>query len=159
MKAMLKDRPALRWLLIVGVLVLAYVVYTAAYGVGSYGKLLDADTLNIYSGGVLIKTVDDPHDLVATYKGTVGVAHLRRSDLGVKIFGTKELYRLEFLKDGKRLSVIKVMTPKDPDSVEQSSLNGAWKKMGDKYVVMRRGGKWFNFGPNFFGDLESILNE
>ncbi|MBQ9536117.1 MAG: hypothetical protein IJU78_09775, partial [Clostridia bacterium] len=60
MKAMLKDRPALRWLLIVGVLVLAYVVYTAAYGVGSYGKLLDADTLNIYSGGVLIKTVDDP---------------------------------------------------------------------------------------------------
>lgn len=65
--------------------------------------LLEADILNIYQKNELVATVSRPGYMIDTFKGSVGIYRVKPRQLGISRFRMKELYRLEFIKDGEKL--------------------------------------------------------
>lgn len=124
----------------------------------NYTLLLDAEVMNVYSGGRLIATIDEPGYLIDTFNGGVGIGVVDTGQLGVRRFQMRELYKLEFIKNDKTISTITLLTPKNPDKVEKEKLE-AWGELRGYYVVMYERFDYFRFGKNFYSSLEKILND
>lgn len=130
------------------------------FSLKNYNALLDADTLSIYSNNKLVTTVNNPAYMMDTFKDIVGVGLTNTSQLGTSRISMTELYRLEFVKDGKIISTIKILTPKTQkaiDRVNQSGSNSYWREFDDHYVIMTENFQYFLFGADFFKNLSEIL--
>lgn len=142
-----------------GVFVVILVISFIAGRDVNYDGLLDADTLNIYENDALVVSVNPEH-MMDTYNGHVGIYLTNTTRLGIGKGHMKELYRLEFLKEGKTISKIKVLTPGTPQAMEkagQSNLDSEWMKFDDHYIVLYEKQQYFLFGKNFFEHLDSVL--
>jgi len=130
------------------------------FSLKNYNVLLDADALKIYSNNELVTTVNNPVYMLDMYKDTVGVYVANTLFLGINRIRMSELYRLEFVKDGKTISSIKILTPKNQKSIDkiaQSGSNGNWMKLDGYYVIMTENYQYFAFGADFFKNLSEIL--
>lgn len=128
----------------------------------NYDLLLGADTLRIYSQNELIATVDHPADILDTFNGGVGVGVTDVSNLGIHKTNMKELYRLEFLKSGKVLSAIKIMTPKNQKAIEQikkRNCGDTWQVFDGQSIILAENHQYFLFGDAFFQKLSEILSQ
>lgn len=128
------------------------------FGMKDYAVLYEADTLNIYSGGQLLKTVAGPANMLDTFQGTLGIGVVDSTSLGVKGVDLTELYALAFLKDGKTISTIQLLTPKNPQQLGTPATN-VWAELEGKAVIMGEKGHYFLFGAEFFSKLEQVLRE
>ena len=132
------------------------------FSLKNYDVLLDADTLNIYSNNKLVTTVNNPVYMLDTYKDIVGVYVTNTLSLGISRIRMSELYRLEFIKDGKTISSIKILIPKNQkaiDKIVQSGSNGYWMELDNHYVIMTENYEYFAFGADFFQNLSEILKD
>lgn len=148
--------------MLITLLLLIIVIYSTntMFSLKDYNILLDADTLNIYSNNELVTTVNNPIYMLDAYKGIVGVYVTNTFFLGISRIRMSELYRLEFVKDGKIISNIKILTPKNQNAIDkivQSGSNGSWRKLDDHYVIMTENYQYFAFGVDFFKNLSKIL--
>ena len=143
---------------IIILLVLISFTMSSLFSLKNYNILLNADTMEVYSNGALITTVNEPGYMMDTFKGSVGVGVVDSSELGVSRIGMLELYRLEFIKDDKTISVIKLYTPKNPDDVDERILADIWMEFEGNYVIMNENGNYFLFGEIFFSELAKVLN-
>lgn len=134
------------------------------YSLKNYDILLHADTLRIYSGDTLITSVDKPAFMMDTLENTVGIGVTDTSELGIRRKEMQELYRLEFSKNGKVISNIKVLTPRNQEAINeiyQRSLHNEWywRELDGHYVVMNENFQYFFFGADFYENLSEVLHE
>lgn len=116
------------------------------------GILADADELNVYADDSLIYSTPDPFSILPLYKGTVVTSSLGR--LKVTRAMLKELYTLEFLDDGKVISKIKVMTPRNPDNEDKFE---DWRTLDGHYVMLCQKDYYFSFGQEFLDNLSEAI--
>ena len=142
--------------------ILAYIYEPNVERLG-YRALLEADTLNVYHKNELVATVDQPSYMFDMFKETFVVvykAHLHQ--LGIRSFSMKELYHLEFVKDGKPFVKIKVLTPRSQRGVEKIYRKGAeglWRDLDGHLVILNESYEYFGFGENFYKHLSEALKE
>ncbi len=142
------------------VIFLLIVITEPMFSLKNYTDLLDADTLSIYSNNELVSTINNPAYMMDTFKGIVGVGLTDTSQLGISRISMTELYRLEFAKDGKIISNIKILTPKTQksiDKINQSGSNSYWREFEGHYVIMTENFQYFLFGADFFTNLSEAL--
>lgn len=143
---------------IIILLVLISLTMNSIFGLKNYSILLDADTMKVYSNDILTTVVNEPGYMMDTFNGAVGVGVVDSSELGVSRFGMSELYRLDFIKDDKTISVIKLFTPKNFDDIDKHTLSDIWMEFEGNYVTMNENGNYFLFGKDFFSELAKVLN-
>lgn len=147
-------------LFIIFIIILLIVITKPMFSLKNYTDLLDADTLSIYSNNELVSTINNPAYMMDTFKGIVGVSLTNTSQLGISRISMTELYKLEFVKDGKIISAIKFLTPatqKAIDKINQSDFNSYWREFDGHYVIMTENFQYFLFGADFFENLSEIL--
>ena len=143
---------------ILSLLVLISFILSSLFSLKNYNLLLNADTMKVYSNGILITAVNEPGYMMDTFNGSVGVGVVDSSELGVSRFGMSELFRLEFIKDDKTISIIKLFTPKTLDDVDKHTLADIWMEFEGNYVIMNENGNYFLFGEVFFSELAKVFN-
>lgn len=143
---------------IIILLVLISFTMSSLFNMKNYNILLNTDTMKVYSKDTLITVVNEPGYMMDTFNGSVGVGIVDSSMLGVSKFGMLELYKLEFIKDDKIISVIRIFTPKNPNDFDNHILEGYWMKFEDNYVIMNENNHYFLFGEGFFNELTKVLN-
>ena len=128
-----------------------------------YNTLLDTDSLNIYHKNELVATVEQPGQLFETYNEVIiPVYEINPLQLRIRRFSMKEMYRLEFVKNGKPFIRIKVLTPRSQRGVEKIYRKGAddiWMKMEDYLVVLNETYHYFQFSRGFYKNLAEVLRE
>lgn len=144
-------------------LLLAVIIITAPlFDLKNYGVLLDADIMYIYKDNTLVTTVNNPADIMDTFNGSVAISLTDTSYLGIRRISMAELYRLEFVKDGKIISKIKILTPRTQkaiDKIDQNNLKAYWKQINGHYIIMTENFQYFSFGEHFFENLSEILKQ
>lgn len=143
---------------ILSLLVLISFIMSSLFSLKNYNILLNADTMKVYSNGILITSVNEPRYMMDTFNGSVGVGVVDSSELGVSRFGMSELLRLKFIKDDKTISVIKLFAPKNPDDIDKHTLADIWMEFEGNYVIMNENGNYFLFGDDFFSELAKVFN-
>lgn len=68
-----------------------------------YDAMLDAEAMNIYQGDELIGTIHEPGYVIDPFKekSTVAIISTSASRLGLSRLPMRELYRFEFVTNGK----------------------------------------------------------
>lgn len=148
--------------ILITILLVVIFIVVPMFSRKNYGILLDADILRIYSNNTLIATVDNPGYLVDVYNGSIGVGWIDTSSLGISRINMTEIYRLEFVKDGKIITNIKVLTPRNQEAIyriEQRNIKNVWRELDGHYVVMTENFHYFSFGSDFFENLSKVLNQ
>lgn len=123
----------------------------------NYNNILDADVMNVYSDGVILESFTEPQDIMDTYNGIVGIGVIDISELGLKKTDFIEVYRLEFEKDGKEISSIKMLTPQMETEFNKQIGEDYFRKFNGKYVVMYEAGHYFEFGQKFYDNLARLI--
>jgi len=141
-------------------IIVIYIIVSMA-NMNNYNALYNADTLNVYSNNKLVTTVNNPRHILHTFnENIVGVYVTNTLDLGISRIRMSELYRLEFVKDGKTLSRIKVLTPRTQNAIDKIFKREAqdnWRELDGRYVIMKEGFEYFGFGPDFYRNLTETL--
>jgi len=144
------------------VLIITICFLSPMFSLKDYNSLLNADTLKIYSNDKLITTVDNPAYMMDTFgDNIVGIYLTDTSKLGINRRSMSELYRLEFLKDGKVISSIKILTPKNQKDIDNinESFGTEWREFDDHFAIMSENFQYFLFGESFFENLSEALKK
>ena len=144
------------------VLIITICFLSPMFSLKDYNSLLNADTLKIYSNDKLITTVDNPAYMMDTFDDNIEGTYLTdTSKLGINRRSMSELYRLEFLKDGKVISSIKILTPKNQKDIDNinESFGTEWREFDDHFAIMSENFQYFLFGESFFENLSEALKK
>ncbi len=142
-------------LIIFLLIVYAFVSYYLDLSV-NYNTVKDADTLNIYKDGALIKSVSLPADM------EYGTGMNSPSLLGLSRLGMRELYVLAYVKEGKTVSTVKILTPRSEKTVKRltegdpDAMN-AWNTLKGEYVILYKNFRYFSYGQAYFDRLAEWL--
>ena len=149
-------------LLLAILLIITICFLSPMFSLKGYNSLLDADTLKIYSNDKLITTVDNPAYMLDTFgDDIVGISLTDTTKLGINRRNMSELYRLEFLKDGKVISSIKILTPKTQKDIDKinEKFSAQWREFDGHFVIMSENFQYFLFGKIFFENLSEALKK
>lgn len=131
-------------------------------GLKDYSILYNADVLNVYAANdALIAVINNPvYMLDSQIDGAMPLHLTELSRLGIPRICMAELYRLEFVENGKIISIIRILTPQTQwanNKITQSDSKYEWKVLNGSYVIMTENTKYFSFGSTFFENLSSLL--
>ena len=150
--------PVMIFLSVLFALGIILIIYSMLTHNVDYHSINDADKLNIYEGGNLIASLDNPSNAL----GVADAVYITSpKQLGLTVFRMKELYMLEYIANNITIARISILSPSD-SSIKSSLINkgkqNEWNILCGEYVVMRKGLCYFSLGNSFYSRLSALIN-